>query len=350
MCNVCKYIKYRSLLFHKINWRGIKRFLENGCIRSCTRTVMECCQPLGGNLERFSECNFNDGPDRIKEDIARIREWQQKQAHLNFTVDDQLILAFLRCSKFSIERTKEKIDNYYTMRTLVPEVLCNRDPFSTEIQAVLNAGVILPLPNPDADGCKIIMCNYRSNLNADTMHCSTIVKVLCMVLEVMLREDDDIVVNGLKPWAECKDCPLQYAKQITPSFLKRATYAGEMGFPFRIQGIHTTNCPSILEFIYNIIKVFLSKKLTKRTFIYSESNINQFYTKIPQQYLPEDLGGQNGSVNELTAIWKKKVESYRDFFVEEEKFKSNEELRQNQPVFDASVFGIEGSFRKLDID
>ncbi|KAB0797733.1 hypothetical protein PPYR_08726 [Photinus pyralis] len=311
---------------------------------------MQCCRLLAGELQTLSEDNLNEASERAKHDIHLIHEWHRKQPHLNFPIDDQLILSFLRCTKFSIERTKQKIDNYYTMRTLVPEILCNRDPFSAEIQAVLSAGVVLPLPNRDEDGCKIILCNYRSNLNANTMHCSIIVKVICMVLDILLREDDDVVVNGLKTWAECKGCPSEFSKQVTPSFLKKATCVTENGFPFRVQGIYTKNCPALLEFIYNIVKVFFSKKLTNRTFLYSEYNLHQFYTKIPQISLPEEFGGQNGSVKELTSIWKKKVESYRDFFIEEEQRKSNEKLRQCQQILDSDVFGVEGSFRKLDID
>lgn len=35
--------------------------------------------------------------------------------------DDQWILTFLRGCKFSLERTKEKIDLFYTLKTSVPE-------------------------------------------------------------------------------------------------------------------------------------------------------------------------------------------------------------------------------------
>jgi hypothetical protein len=34
---------------------------------------------------------------------------------------------FLRC-KASIEKCKQTIDMYYTLRSAVPEILCNRDP------------------------------------------------------------------------------------------------------------------------------------------------------------------------------------------------------------------------------
>jgi hypothetical protein len=35
---------------------------------------------------------------------------------------------FIRC-KASIEKCKQTIDMYYTLRTAIPEIFCNRDPY-----------------------------------------------------------------------------------------------------------------------------------------------------------------------------------------------------------------------------
>lgn len=55
-------------------------------------------------------------------------------------IADQWLLAFLRGSKFSLERSKEKLDMYYTMRTIVPEIFANRDPLEPKIQEILKLG------------------------------------------------------------------------------------------------------------------------------------------------------------------------------------------------------------------
>lgn len=56
-----------------------------------------------------------------------------------FFSDDQWILAFLRGCKFSLERTKEKIDAYYTIKSALPEFFKNRDPMAPVAQDILNA-------------------------------------------------------------------------------------------------------------------------------------------------------------------------------------------------------------------
>lgn len=43
--------------------------------------------------------------------------------------DDDYILGFLRQCKYSLEKTKKKLDNNFTLRGLVPELFKSRDPF-----------------------------------------------------------------------------------------------------------------------------------------------------------------------------------------------------------------------------
>lgn len=46
----------------------------------------------------------------------------------------------------------------------------------------------------------------------------------------------------------------------------------------------------------------------------------------------------------------KKVDEYKQFLVQEERFGTDESRRAGKPVTAEDMFGIEGSFRKLDLD
>lgn len=54
--------------------------------------------------------------------------------------DDQFLVCFLRGCKFSIERAKEKLDMFYTIRTAIPEFFTNRDPSNLHIQHIVDLG------------------------------------------------------------------------------------------------------------------------------------------------------------------------------------------------------------------
>lgn len=71
---------------------------------------------------------------------------------------------------------------------------------------------------------------------------------------------------------------------------------------------------------------------------------------IPKTLLPKDYGGEGDSVRVLAEFWRKKVESYRSWFKEDENYYSVESKRPGKPKTGDAVFGVEGSFRKLDVD
>lgn len=49
-------------------------------------------------------------------------------------------------------------------------------------------------------------------------------------------------------------------------------------------------------------------------------------------------------------LYKKKVEEYRDWFIEDAQYGVDESKRPGKPKSADELFGVEGSFRKLNID
>lgn len=305
---------------------------------------------IAAELKKAAECKLNEVTSRIEDDIGHIRLWIAKQPHLNFEIDNQLILSFLRCSKFSLQKTKEKIDAHYTARTIMPEMFGNRDPFLPEIQHLLNAGLMLPLPNLDPDdGSRIICANYGRNLDPSLVNLYNTSKLIYMVLDILLMEDDHTIINGIKILVQTKDFHLGFLPNVTPVYMKKHWYGIEKGFPFRIQELYAANCPAPFVFAYNVLKKFASSKMSQRMQLVSESKIPELCKKSPH-YFPKEMGGNNGSVQELIVTWKKKVESYGKWYLQEETRKSNESLRIGKPKTSSGELGVEGSFRQLDID
>lgn len=48
--------------------------------------------------------------------------------------------------------------------------------------------------------------------------------------------------------------------------------------------------------------------------------------------------------------WKRKVESYREWFIDDEKYRNQEDKRLGEPKTPEKIFGVAGSFRKLQVD
>lgn len=94
-------------------------------------------RPLTPALQEVAIQELNEKPKELADDVLRLREWILSQPHLKARTNDQFLLAFLRGTKFSMERAKQKIDRYYTLKAAIPEVFNERrlvdDPQVMEI-------------------------------------------------------------------------------------------------------------------------------------------------------------------------------------------------------------------------
>ena len=67
--------------------------------------------------------------------------------------------------------------------------------------------------------------------------------------------------------------------------------------------------------------------------------------------LPNESGGKAGTVKELFDEVIKTIELNSEYFIEDEKYKRVDESKRPGNAKNASeLFGVEGSFKKLDID
>jgi hypothetical protein len=91
-------------------------------------------------LARVAQNESNEVPSRVHEDIETLRLWIKQTPHLKSRVDDQFLVAFLRGCKYSLERAKQKLDLFYTVRQLTPEIMRNRNPSNEHTIGMIRQG------------------------------------------------------------------------------------------------------------------------------------------------------------------------------------------------------------------
>ncbi|KAL0129297.1 hypothetical protein PUN28_004180 [Cardiocondyla obscurior] len=99
----------------------------------------------------------------------------------------------------------------------------------------------------------------------------------------------------------------------------------------------------------NLAKPFMKKEIID--LIHFHSSLETVPEYIPINLLPNEEGGKAGSIQELSDMQVKTLEEYREWFLLDETTRRvNEALRIEQKTLPNTLFGIEGSFKKLDID
>lgn len=88
--------------------------------------MSDTIRSLSPELAKKAHDELAEVPERIDEDIDTLRTWIAKQPHLKAREDAQFLVAFLRGCKYSLEKSKLKLDNFYAMRGAVPELYKNR--------------------------------------------------------------------------------------------------------------------------------------------------------------------------------------------------------------------------------
>jgi hypothetical protein len=97
-------------------------------------------RPLSAELQEKAKAELFEVPDRIESDLTAFREWIKKSPHLRGRTDDQFLIAFLRGSKYSLEKAKQKYDLFFTLKQHVPELCRNRDPMDKKVLGAIRSG------------------------------------------------------------------------------------------------------------------------------------------------------------------------------------------------------------------
>lgn len=306
-------------------------------------------RPLSEGLQAIAIAELHEVPERLDEDIATLRSWIEQQPHLKARTDDQFLATFLRGCKFNMDKAKDKIDKYYSLRTIHESSLTWRNVEDPKIQEILQLGVTTLLPKPlgGDDGPRIAIIRIGA-YPAHKFTLSEIIRASTPLQEITMQEDDNQIVCGYVQIMDFAGFTASHFLQLNPLFMRRFSIFTEEALPMRLRSVHFINTPIGFETVFNTIKTFMPKKMQERVKIHGKK-MSELYKTVPKQYLPKEYGGENGSFREIANSWTKKVLAHREWLMEDAQYKTDESLRKGKGKSENSL-GPSGSFRKLFVD
>ncbi|XP_063916407.1 retinol-binding protein pinta-like isoform X3 [Zophobas morio] len=158
---------------------------------------------------------FNRTEEMVKEDAQTVKEWMKSQPHLPEILSDTQIKNFLNLNKFSLEKAKQKIDMYYTMRSLMADFYSVSNPKLERTQRLLDKMHVCTFPEA-LDGIhRVIFIKVKES---DVLDMETFTALLFAVFEVRIHEDfmfSDILILDME------NVSLNDVRKVTPSLLKQ---------------------------------------------------------------------------------------------------------------------------------
>lgn len=269
---------------------------------------------LSAELRALALEELNESDEVRKQSIAELKDWISTQDSSYSQLDDLSIQWFLRGCKFDINRTKKRIDNFFSFRSRVTEWYDDRDPLRPELLDLLNLGTLLPLPGLDDEGRKVII--IRATIHDPNKHKQDdVFKVMNMVIEVMCRDDEAISLTGVVALVDLAGVSMSHGLAMTPSIIRKAVNSWQDVYPIRTKAMHYINTPFNIHVVMNIFKTFMKEKLRQRLHLHRGHGKKVLSTMIPLDMLPGEYGGQGLTVASLTDEWKNRVIDSRDWFM-----------------------------------
>lgn len=295
-------------------------------------TLKEVLEDNGGNEELLTEL------------LYKFRLWLTQQTHLPQDISDQRLKFFISAAKFNFERAKKKLDTLYTVHNLVPEIYSNLDPLSDDIKLNCTCIQFIPFPLLTPEKCRVHISRL---INFDGSKYDPWLDIQYRFMTIDVRIEEDIVTNNIIIW-DMAGVNMNHVIKYTPSILKKFDTC-LAAYGVRIKSIHLINAPQVIDIIMKMLKPILKPKLFNKVHVHT-SGVEVLYKIIPKSIFPLEYGGDQPSMDTLSDMWYAKLVERRDWFLQETKRKADESLRTNSIINPNDLFGISGTFRKLQID
>ncbi|XP_031330963.1 alpha-tocopherol transfer protein-like [Photinus pyralis] len=289
------------------------------------------------------DLEYEKNKELRRDDVRHLQDWLEKLPHMPEISELELIF-FLKSCEFRVEMTKTTIDNCYTMKGLSPEIFARRD--LKTLQATLDNVILLPLPKLTSEGYQVFYTKLNSEdpslyVFADMVKCNDV------VMRVTLLQKG--TVAGLVYIFDMEGFTLSHIARMHITELRKVLFYLQDGLPMQLVQFHFINADSRLDKLMMIIKPFLKKKLFERMHFHTDP-AKTLYEYVPQECMPKEFGGLDRSIRELQDEVRARLNDTSDFIEEDEKRVIDESKRlQKSSRFD-HVFGMEGTFKKLELD
>lgn len=283
-------------------------------------------------LENDSRVVFNENDEQVGKDLSDIKHWISSTPHMvNTRTDDLFLKLFLRGCNYNVKDTKEKLDMYFTVRSLLPNWFDNWDPTEANLQKIIRAGVFLPLQGYDKLGRYSILVRM-GQIDPCIMAAEDCYKVFIMIFNMVLEGNVQAQTKGMSLIVDMEGMGACHSTMMNPNLLKKLVIVFQEAYPMDseilvdLSRLYFLNMPKILEKLFSIFLSFLNKRYKKMMKI-QDKDCSTMSEEMGEDILPGEYGGSNRTCDELTSFWEEELTRQTPWLMAQRDFKTDESAR-----------------------
>ncbi|XP_016948009.1 alpha-tocopherol transfer protein-like [Drosophila biarmipes] len=256
--------------------------------------------------------------DKLTELVA----WFEGNPNLPEKIEPIVMLRFLKCMAFDVERTKTLVELNYSMRNKHPHLFMDRNMEDEMTAKGLRVSDLLILPGVTPQGNKLLFFRM-ADLDPHTRNSVEETKIFFMMSDARFTMpdvergtgsgedyvlDEADIAQGDVQIVDIEGYTIRHLAYVSIFVLRIYMKFLQEAYPSRLRAMHVINCPSYLDRLISMMSPFLREEV-RNMIKYHTEGLESLYKEVPRDMLPEEYGGKAGSVAELKA---RGVQSIKD--------------------------------------
>ncbi|XP_017785207.1 PREDICTED: alpha-tocopherol transfer protein-like [Nicrophorus vespilloides] len=283
--------------------------------------------------------------ERFEHNVKLLEEWMACQPHLPKNYDKRILPIFLRGSKHDMEKTKKKLESYFTVKAAIPALFSRRDPERKDILETIEYSDFVVMPKLTPEGYRVTISNLKTN---DLSKFKIDILMARGALSACLRTAMETPISGDVLIYDASNISAAHAAIFLTPTVRKCIIDGPEAYPNRLRQIHVINAHPIIDKVVSIIKTLIKEKIRQRFYVHSKPEMLLNY--IPSECLPNEYGGSGGKLENLSKMTHNFAVKNAGWLKEQESAKLIGPLPDKYRYDEDYGTGTEGSFRKLAID
>ncbi|XP_046675401.1 clavesin-1 isoform X2 [Homalodisca vitripennis] len=256
--------------------------------------------PLSEESRRFAEVQLRETPERVQEALVKLRRLVRESDKLHFRDDDDILMIFLRPTKFYPESALALMRRVAEFKLKNSTVLENLNA-EAERQALVGSRVVNVLVDRDQHGRRILVANVGGAWDTTLISSDNLFRLFYMIHLAAILEPET-QVRGVVVILDFENLGMKQIAAMSPSFSANLLNFIQDAMPLRLKEVHIVKEPFLFKIVWSIFKPLVREKLRNRLWMHGSKMVS-LHKHLDPNYLPRDYGGKRPQIDYSSANW-----------------------------------------------